>query len=144
MSKPDLSVEMGALKTFSNAINELLIGLEARSKEQMTKTLAIKIANMPSDKEDAAIATINSYYQGHASELHGNVEAVKNTLKQMAAAAENIHTLYSKAGHAEEISVDDVRNAFNSAVSGQGQPPQSVVPAPGTYPAPGTTGPKTA
>ena len=131
MSTPEqVTLEKEALTKFRDTVNTILIGLNV-ADQHMKDTLAIKIANLP-DGGDEAITNVTNFYNSRAGELGDNVKAVKTALQQMANSADQILKLYNNAGHDEVVSVDQVKNVFNSVLA-QGQQP--------TTPPPGTTAP---
>jgi hypothetical protein len=136
MSTPEqVTLEKEALTKFRDTVNTILLGLNV-ADQHMKDTLTIKIANLP-EGGDEAVTNVTNYYDGRAAEVHGNVKAVKTALQQMAGSADQILKLYNSGGQAEEISVDQVKNVFNS-VLGQGQQPPGSVPSvtpPATPPA---------
>ncbi|OLE26491.1 MAG: hypothetical protein AUG49_07990 [Catenulispora sp. 13_1_20CM_3_70_7] len=126
MTDDRITLEKEALTKFREAVNKILIGLNV-ADQHMKDTLAIKIANLP-DGGDEAITRINTYYTGRAGEVHDNVKAVKTALQQMASSADQILKLYDTAGRDEEISVDEVKNVFNTVLRGPGQQPPLAPP----------------
>jgi hypothetical protein len=126
MTTPEqVTLEKEALTKFRDTVNTILLGLNV-ADQHLKDTLAIKIANQP-EGGDEAITNVTNYYNGRAGELGANVKAVKTALQQMASSADQILKFYNNAGHAEVISVDQVKNVFNSVLA-QGQQPTSTPP----------------
>lgn len=126
MSEDRITVEKNALTQFRETVNTIIIGLSV-TDQHINDAKAIKIANMP-EGGDEALTTINTYYSGRAGEMHENVKAVKTALTQMMNSADAILKLYNAGGRSEEISVEEVRNVFNSVLRTAGQQPPAVTP----------------
>jgi len=125
-TQEQITLEKEALTKFRDTVNTIILGLGV-ADQHMKDTLAIKIANLP-EGGDEAITTINTYYNGRAGEAHNNVKAVKTALQQMASSADQILKLYNTGNRSEEISVEEVRNVFNSVLRTAGQQPPAVTP----------------
>jgi hypothetical protein len=139
-----------ALLTFASSLNDILTGLGAVASTSgspgggggggtdfISTAGAFKVGNVPAGGALQEVQELISYYSTAHQGTAQNVQATITTLKLLMDAATELHKVYTAAGHGEEVSVQQVKDAFNTAMTQISQPGTG----PGTGPAtnPGTT-----